>query len=73
MANIATNPTATTVSFAAPRQLSDQNSQGTQLGVNATDLVGAFSIEPSKIASMMARVSLIEIRLPVPFQPVLTI
>ena len=35
-------------------------------------LVGALSIEPSRIASMMPRVSLIEIRLPVPFQPVFT-
>ena len=37
-----------------------------------TVLVSAFSIEPSKIASIIARVSLIEIRFPVPFQPVLT-
>ena len=36
-----------------------------------TVLVSAFSIEPSKIASIIARVSLIEIRFPVPFQPVL--
>ncbi|MNG12864.1 hypothetical protein D3C84_965010 [compost metagenome] len=35
-------------------------------------LVCAFSMEPSRMASMMARVSLMEIRLPVPFQPVLT-
>ena len=34
--------------------------------------ISAFSIEPSKIASIIPRVSLIEIRLPVPFQPVLT-
>ena len=31
-----------------------------------------FSIEPSKIASIIPQVSLIEIRLPVLFQPVLT-
>ena len=35
-------------------------------------LVGAVRIEPSRIASMIPRVSLIEIRLPVPFQPVFT-
>ena len=34
--------------------------------------ISAFSIEPSKIASIILRVSLIEIRLPVPFQPVFT-
>ena len=32
--------------------------------------VSALLIEPSKIASMIPRVSLMEIRLPVPFQPV---
>ena len=32
----------------------------------------ALSIEPSRMASMMPLVSLIEIRLPVPFQPVFT-
>ena len=31
--------------------------------------VGALSIEPSRMASMIPRVSRIEIRLPVPFQP----
>ena len=35
-------------------------------------LVGAFRIAPSRIASMMPRVSRMEIRLPEPFQPVLT-
>lgn len=34
--------------------------------------VGAWSIEWSRMASMMPRVSLMEMRLPVPFQPVLT-
>ena len=34
--------------------------------------VCASSIEPSKIASIIARVALIEIRSPVPFQPVFT-
>jgi len=35
-------------------------------------LVFALSIEPSSIASIIARVSVIEILFPVPFQPVLT-
>ena len=35
-------------------------------------LVGASLIAPLRIASMMPRVSLMEMRLPVPFQPVLT-
>ena len=35
-------------------------------------LVGAFRMSPFRIASMMPRVSLMEMRLPVPFQPVLT-
>ena len=39
---------------------------------NGSCLVGAFAMDPSRIASMMPRVSRIEIRLPVPFQPVLT-
>ena len=34
--------------------------------------VGALSIEPSMIASMIARVFFNEIRFPVPFQPVFT-
>ena len=34
--------------------------------------VGAFLISPFRIASMIPRVSLIEIRFPVPFHPVLT-
>ena len=34
--------------------------------------VGAFSIEPLRMASMIPRVSLMLMRLPVPFQPVLT-
>ena len=34
--------------------------------------VGAFRIAPLRMASMMPRVSLMEMRLPVPFQPVLT-
>ena len=57
------------------------------LGVNLTGKVGvkvstgekgsrgylkADLIAPPKIASMIPRVSLIEMRLPVPFQPVLT-
>ena len=48
-----------------------------QLGGNSQvevgdGLVSAFRMEPSRMASMMPRVSLMEIRLPVPFQPVLT-
>ena len=35
-------------------------------------LVGAVLIAPDRMASMIPRVSLMEIRLPVPFQPVLT-
>ena len=35
-------------------------------------LCRGLRMAPSRIASMMPRVSLIEIRLPVPFQPVLT-
>ena len=35
-------------------------------------LVGALLISPFRMASMMPRVSLMEIRLPEPFQPVLT-
>ena len=35
-------------------------------------MVGAFKISPLKIASMIPRVSLMEIRLPVPFHPVFT-
>ena len=47
MANaIATAMTATTTTFAAPRLLSDQNSQGTQLGDSATDLVGFYGSTP---------------------------
>ncbi len=43
---IATTPNATTVSFSAPRQLSDQNSQGTQIGVSLTDEVGFYGAAP---------------------------
>ena len=35
-------------------------------------LVGTLLMSPLRIASMMPRVSLMEMRLPVPFQPVLT-
>ena len=41
--------------------------------IEVRDLLGRASlIAPLRIASMMPRVSLMEIRLPVPFQPVLT-
>ncbi len=48
------------------------SSVGTLKSNTGICLVGALSIEPSRMASMMPRVSLIEIRLPVPFQPVFT-
>ena len=48
------------------------NSVGTSKSKTGIFFVGALLIEPSKIASMIPRVSLMEIRLPVPFQPVLT-
>ena len=43
-------------------------------GVNTVQnfLVGTLLISPFRIASMIPRVSLMEMRLPVPFQPVLT-
>ena len=46
MPNIASNPSATTVAFTAPRQLSDQNSQGSELGASATDLIGFYGATP---------------------------
>ena len=42
------------------------------LGVASCSKVSSDDIEPSKIESMIALVSLIEIRFPVPFQPVFT-
>lgn len=42
MSNVATNPTATTVSFSSPRELSDQNSQGTILGDTPADLISFY-------------------------------
>lgn len=44
--SIATTPTATTVTFSAPRQVSDQNSQGTQVGASAADEVGFYGAAP---------------------------
>lgn len=35
-----------TTTSAAVKQLSDQNSQGTQLGASAADLVGFFGVTP---------------------------
>src|SRR5882672_922132 len=49
---IATTPTATTVTFSAPRQLSDQNSQGTLIGVSASDLVGFYG-DPTLVPQQM--------------------
>ena len=48
------------------------SSVGTSKLKNGIFLVGAFRIAPSRIASIIPRVSLIEIRFPVPFHPVLT-
>ena len=50
---------------------------GSAVGIARSNIgrvkVSALSREPSRMASIMARVSLMEIRLPVPFQPVLTV
>ena len=43
---ISSNPTATTVAFTSPKQLSDQNSQGTELGTSSTDLIGFYGATP---------------------------
>ena len=55
---------------------SSESTPGSSVGTSKSKcgifLVGAFRMAPSRIASMMPRVSLMEIRLPVPFQPVLT-
>ena len=48
------------------------NSVGTSKLKYGIFFVGAFKIAPFKIASMIPRVSLMEIRFPVPFHPVLT-
>ena len=49
---------------------------GSSVGISKLKMgrvfLGAFRIEPSRMASMMPRVSRMEMRLPVPFQPVLT-
>ena len=51
----------------------DAGQRGGNLEVEVRDLLGGASlIAPLRIASMMPRVSLMEIRLPVPFQPVFT-
>lgn len=52
--------------------LTPGNSVGTSKSKYGICLVGALSMEPSKMASMIPLVSFMEIRLPVPFQPVLT-
>lgn len=43
---LTTATTAITSTFSATRQLSDANSQGTQMGVSATDLQGFFGATP---------------------------
>ena len=48
------------------------SSVGTSKSKKGIFFVGALRISPLRIASMIPRVSLIEIRLPVPFHPVLT-
>ena len=48
------------------------SSVGTSKLKNGIFFVGALRISPLRIASMIPRVSLIEILLPVPFQPVFT-
>ena len=48
------------------------NAVGTSKLNSGIVLVSACSIDPSRIASIIPRVSLIEIRLPEPFQPVFT-
>jgi hypothetical protein len=41
---VATQLSATTLQFESPRELSDQNSQGTILGSSTTDLIGFFGL-----------------------------
>ena len=48
------------------------SSVGTSKLKNGICFVGAVKIAPLKIASMIPRVSLMEIRFPVPFHPVFT-
>ena len=48
------------------------SSVGTSKLKNGIFLVGAVKIAPLRIASIIPRVSLMEIRFPVPFHPVLT-
>lgn len=51
--SLATLINANTLAFYAPRQLSDQNSQGTILGASATDLVGFYG-DPSPVVQPSA-------------------
>lgn len=43
---LTTATTATSLTFAAPKQISDQNSQGTGIGVSSTDEVGFYGNAP---------------------------
>lgn len=44
--SLTTSTTATSATFSSPKQLSDQNSQGTEFGASATDLVSFYGATP---------------------------